>query len=333
MAIRLSELGSRLQATACWLNEFGGDTKEDARIIDNLAPPNCADRTSLSFLFDPSLASEAGRAGAVIVEPKYSDLIPRPFIVGKPLVALARAWHWLPILGASRACNMDEDRQPAVSNQSFVHRSSTVGPNVVLGQNSTVGANVTVEGEVRIGSFCNIGPNVSIKGPATIGNRVRIDANGTIGGDPFMYVQEQGHWLKVPSFSGVQIEDDVDIGSGTTIDRGLVSDTLIGKGVKLDSQVHIGHGVAIGNDTIIAGRTTVAGEVAIGRECKIGGACVINEGVTLTDNVTLLGMSAVTRSIMQQGEYSSVWPVQLRTQWWKQLAMLKKIAKQHGSHR
>lgn len=353
MEIRLSELVQRLGAKACWLDDaelaLTRDSKDGGAFVNHLAAPEIAIKSSLSFLIgsriDSAKAAKATLAGAVIVEKRYAAMVARPLVVEKPLVALAKANHWLPVAKSAHVQdslrsemappNLELD-QPTPTSDTFpsdfddlayLHPSAVVGTDVVVGHSSSIGANACIEGDVRIGSFCKIGANVTIKGPVKIGNRVHIDANCVIGSEPFMYVEECDHWLKVPGFFGVVVKDDVDIGSGTTIDQGLVENTVVESGVKLDSQIHLGHGVKLGRDTILAGRTTVAGEVVIGANCKIGGACAISEGVTLADNVTLLGMSAVTRSLPLGGEYTSAWPVQLRLEWWKQLATLKSIAK------
>lgn len=352
MTVALNELAQRLHAKAMWLSS--ADECDASPVItgtferiDNLSRPCDAKITSLSFLFGANATSSnvalAQQAGAVIVDESNAHRVARPFIVDEPLLALARAKHWLEVVRSTVNKGVVENKFLQATSDSLsspqealhaasseikqVHESAVLGAGAVVGQGSYVGANATIDNEVVIGAFCTIGENVTINGPVKIGNRVHIDANCTIGSESFMYVEDCAHWLKVPGFCGVVVNDDVDIGAGSTIDKGMIEHTVIGQGVKLDSQVHLGHGVTIGQNTIIAGRTTVAGEASIGAGCKIGGACAISDGVTIADNVTLLGMSAVTRSLGAEGEYTSAWPVQPRREWWKQLATMKSIAK------
>ncbi len=352
MTVALNELAQRLHAKAMWLSSADGCGALPVNIgaftsIDNLSRPCDATISSLSFLFGANATSSnvalAQQAGAVIVDRSNAHRVARPFIVDEPLLALARAKYWLRVVrstvtkgvAAKRFLQPTNDSlsspqealQVASSEIKQAHESAVLGVGTVIGNGSYVGANATTGDDVIIGAFCTIGENVTINGPVKIGNRVHIDANCTVGSESFMYVEDCAHWLKVPGFCGVVVNDDVDIGAGSTIDKGLIEHTVIGQGVKLDSQIHLGHGVKVGKNIIIAGRTTVAGEASIGAGCKIGGACAISDGVTIADNVTLLGMSAVTRSLGAEGEYTSAWPVQPRSEWWKQLAKLKSIAK------
>ena len=315
MPISTLELATRLQAKAEWLE--AGDR---GLYLDQLALPKLASPRALSFLSDQRDAENAKCAGAVLVEQRYRHLIPRPLVVRKLPLAIARAQQWLPILTLNTASKVAEPHPG-------VHNTAVLDPSVRIGENSTIGANSVLTGAVRVGDFSVIGSNVTICGPVSIGNRVRIDANTTIGAQAFMYVEDGDKWIRFPSFAGVQIHDDVDIGAGVTVDRGLTDNTVIKGDVKLDNQVHIGHGVVIGCDTVIAARTTIAGEALIGERCKIGGACSVGEGVRITDDVVLAGMSAVTRTLTKSGGYASAWPVQTRWDWWRQVAKLKALAK------
>lgn len=329
--IQLSELASRLGAKAEWL-QAGGDGDV---LVSNLSLPVNAGIDSVSFAYSaPAVATRPLLAAAVLTTEKLRKNYPNGLIVDDLLLALARARYWLP----TRESKLDEQPRsanPAVcqaykaANSALVHDSACLEGQVSIANTSMIGAYTYISGDVRIGDYCSIGSNVTITGPASIGNRVTVGANTTIGANPFLYVQDNRRWLRVPDFCGVNIADDVDIGDGCTIDRGMTADTRIGAGVKIDNQVHLGHGAEIGDDSIIAGGTTIAGEVVIGENCRIGGATAINEGVTICDGTTVLGMSAVTRSLTDRGEYTSVWPVEKRIMWWRQLAALKKLVKRN----
>ena len=313
MPIAATELARRLGAKAEWLD---GD---DSQLLENLSLPKNATSTSLSFLADPRSAGLLNRAGAVLVEEQYQGLVRRPFTVPRLALAVARARQWLPVQA------LDNSTEHAYQN--VVHPSAIIDHGVVIGDGTSVGAHSVLSGAVKIGNYCTIGPNVVIAGPVSIGNRVRIEAHATIGAKPFMYVEDGSKWVEFPSFAGVQILDDVHVGAGCTIDRGVTNNTIIASDVKLDNQVHVGHGTCVGGDTVIAARVTVAGEATIGERCKIGGASAIGEGVTIADDVTLAGMSAVTRSLTDAGEYAAAWPVQASRIWWRQLALLKRMVR------
>ncbi|MGR8947156.1 MAG: UDP-3-O-(3-hydroxymyristoyl)glucosamine N-acyltransferase [Gammaproteobacteria bacterium] len=315
MSVHVAELARRINATVAWLGETGAN----GPILEDIALPRDATKSSLSFLINSCVARELNDAGAVLVEADLAHLVARPLVVDRIKPAIARAHQWLPV--------KNRENRPAVTVAADIHPTACLDSGVTLGWNTVVGANSVLTGDVRIGDFCSVGPNVTVIGPVSIGNRVHIDANSTIGSQPFTYVSDGHKWSKWPAFCGVKIRDGVEIGAGVTIDRGVTHDTTIGDDVKLDNQVHVGHGAAIGRDCVIAARTTIAGEVVIGKGCKIGGACSMSEGISLADGVTLMGQTAVTRSLTSAGEYTSVWPAQARNEWWRQIANLKQLAK------
>ena len=321
MPVAVAELAKRLDAKATWLSGLDAN----AVLLEDIALPKTATETSLSFLNDSSVIRDADSAGAVLVEAQFADLVAKPLVVDDIELAVARAHRWLPA--------KDGIRNSGASNYSQIHPTAFLEQNVKVGYNVQIGPHASLMGDIRIGDYCSIGPNVTIHGPVSIGNRVKIGANSVIGAEPFMYVDDGLKWHKWPSFCGVKVNDGVEIGAGTTIDHGITIATRLRNDVKIDNQVHIGHGSEIGSDTVIAARTTIAGEVSIGRRCKIGGASCISEGVNIADGVTLMGLSSVSRALSEPGEYASAWPVQLRREWWRQVANLKKIAKRQCSGR
>ena len=123
-----------------------------------------------------------------------------------------------------------------------------------------------------------------------------------IGSDGFGNAPYQGTWVKIPQIGKVIIGNDVEIGSSTTIDRGALSDTIIGNGVKIDNQCQIAHNIEIGDHTAIAGGTNIAGSTTIGKNCIIAGNVAMNGHITIADNVTITGNSMVMRSIKEPGE-------------------------------
>jgi UDP-3-O-[3-hydroxymyristoyl] glucosamine N-acyltransferase len=177
--------------------------------------------------------------------------------------------------------------------EAFIHPNASIAPSAVIGTSTTVHSGVVISADVVIGAHCLIEPNVYIHPGTEIGNNVIIKANSVIGGNGFGYVKSaDGSYEHVPHFGRVRIEDDVHIGSNTCIDRGSLSDTIIGKGVKIDNLVHIAHNVEIGEHTLVIACAMVAGSVRIGSNAWIAPAASIKNGITI-GNGSVVGMSSL----------------------------------------
>ncbi|MCV2526101.1 MAG: UDP-3-O-(3-hydroxymyristoyl)glucosamine N-acyltransferase [Candidatus Lightella neohaematopini] len=217
--------------------------------------------------------------------------------------------------------------------------------NILLGKNINISDNVVIEDNVKlgnniiIGSNCFIGKNVIIKdntklfnnvtihSDTVIGNNCVIQSGTVIGSDGFGYIKDKEKWLKIPHLGRVIINDYVEIGSCTTIDRGTLDDTVIGNGVIIDNLCQIAHNVIIGKYTAIAGGVIIAGSSRIGNNCLVGGATVINGHISICDRVTITGMSMVVRSIKKPGIYSSGIPTQQNNKWRKTAVLTMNISK------
>ena len=151
-----------------------------------------------------------------------------------------------------------------------------------------------------------------------------IHANTTIGGDAFYYKRQHGHYDKMHSAGKVVLQDNVEIGAGCTIDAGVSSDTTIGKGTKLDSQVHIGHDVKVGEDCILAAQVGIAGNTKIGNRVTLYGKVAVNKNIEIGDDATVMAMSAVPSSI-EGGKTYIGYPVVEAPAFARQVAMIKKL--------
>ncbi|MDE2609944.1 MAG: UDP-3-O-(3-hydroxymyristoyl)glucosamine N-acyltransferase, partial [Burkholderiales bacterium] len=136
-----------------------------------------------------------------------------------------------------------------------------------------------------------------------------------------------GEWVKIPQVGRAVLEDDVEIGASTSIDRGAMADTVIERGCKIDNQVQIGHNVRVGAYTVIAGCTGIAGSTTIGRYCMIGGAVGIAGHVTIADRVTITAKSGVTKSIPKPGIYSGSIAATPHAEWNKNAAIVHNLDK------
>ena len=178
----------------------------------------------------------------------------------------------------------------------YIGKNVTIGKNVKIYPNSFIGDNVT------IGDHCVFFAGVRIYSETTIGNNCTIHSGTIIGSDGFGFApQEDGTYQKVPQIGNVIIEDNVEIGACTTIDRATLGSTIIRKGVKLDNQIQIAHNVEIGENTVIAAQTGVAGSTKIGKNCMIGGQVGIVGHITIGDNVKVQAQSGIGKSL-QDGE-------------------------------
>ncbi|MEZ7499460.1 UDP-3-O-(3-hydroxymyristoyl)glucosamine N-acyltransferase [Flavobacterium sp. Arc3] len=197
-----------------------------------------------------------------------------------------------------------------IEQPSVIAENAKYGSNLYLGSFSYIGANVILGDNVKIYPNCFIGDNVVIGNNVTIfagtkiyektriGNNCAIHSGSVIGADGFGFAPNpDGTYKKIPQIGNVIIEDDVDIGACTTIDRATMGSTIIRKGVKLDNQIQIGHNVEIGENTVIAAQTGVAGSTKIGRNGMIGGQVGISGHLSIGNNVRIQAQSGVARNI------------------------------------
>ena len=171
-----------------------------------------------------------------------------------------------------------------------------VGDNVSIGSNCMIGHNTIIEKNVSIGDNCTIGSNSIIRN-TIIGNNIKILDNCVIGKHGFGFFPDEKNNVRYPHIGIVIIEDYCEIGCGATIDRGSMSNTIIGKNTYLDNQIHIAHNVKIGENCIIAGQVGIAGSTILGKNIKIGGQAGISGHLKIGDNVDIAGGSGVIRDI------------------------------------
>ncbi|CAM3049942.1 UDP-3-O-(3-hydroxymyristoyl)glucosamine N-acyltransferase [Flavobacterium frigoris] len=197
-----------------------------------------------------------------------------------------------------------------IEQPSVIAENSKYGTNLYLGSFSYVGSNVVLGDNVKIYPNCFIGDNVVIGNNVTIfagtqiyeqtviGNNCAIHSGSVIGADGFGFAPNpDGTFKKIPQIGNVVIEDNVDIGACTTIDRATMGSTIIRKGVKLDNQIQIAHNVEIGENTVIAAQTGVAGSTKIGKNAMIGGQVGISGHLIIGNNVRIQAQSGVARNI------------------------------------
>ena len=176
-----------------------------------------------------------------------------------------------------------------------------IGKNVSIGSNCLIGHNTIIEQNVIIGNNCSIGSNSIIRN-TLVGNNVKILDNCVIGKHGFGFFPNNTKNLRYPHIGIVQINDNCEIGCGATIDRGSMSNTVIGKNTFLDNQIHIAHNVSIGENTIIAGQVGIAGSSILGKNVKIGGQAGISGHLKIGDYVEIAGGSGVIKDIPENSK-------------------------------
>lgn len=206
--------------------------------------------------------------------------------------------------------NLVKLNKTGIENPSFISESASYGENIYVGAFSYIGDNVKIGNNVKIfpnsyigdntviGNDCVIFSGAKIYSETIIGNNCVINSGVIIGADGFGYAPtENGSYDKVPQTGNVVIEDYVDVGAGTTIDRATLGSTVIRKGVKLDNQIQIAHNVEIGKNTVIAAQTGIAGSTKIGENCQIGGQVGIVGHITIGNNVKIQAQSGIGRNV------------------------------------
>lgn len=321
-AFSLGQLAERLGATL----RGASDTT-----IRGLATLQDAGPEDLSFLANAQYRKYLTdtRAGAVLLTPADAEGYPGcALIVDNPYLAYAELSH---VFDRKPKAPAGIDESARISPDAFVDPSASIGPYVVVESGARIEAGVTIGAHSVIGARSVVGeggwlaPRVTLYHDVLIGKRVVIQSGAVIGGEGFGFANQAGNWRKIAQIGGVCIGDDVEIGANTTIDRGALSDTLIGNGVKLDNQIMIAHNVQIGDNTAMAGCVGISGSTKIGRNCMIAGGVGMVGHIEVCDNVFVTGMTMVTRSITEPGAYSSGTAMQPAAEWKKSAARLRQL--------
>ncbi len=213
-----------------------------------------------------------------------------------------------------------------ISENVFVGRFTLVDAGSQIGKNSQIYDRVSIGKNVTIGCDCTIYPGVVIYKDCIIGNNVVIHANSVIGSDGFGHApQADGTFKSIPQLGNVVIEDDVSIGSNTTIDRATMGSTIIRKGVKIDNLVQIAHNVEIGSNTAIAAQTGISGSTKVGENCLIAGQVGVAGHITIAPKTIVTGQSGVTKSVKTPGQTLGGTPASNNVDFLKRNALIRQL--------
>jgi UDP-3-O-[3-hydroxymyristoyl] glucosamine N-acyltransferase len=230
-----------------------------------------------------------------------------------------------------------------IHSGAIVHRSARLGPAVSIAAGAIIGENVEILENTRIGAGCVIGagvsigrdcdlhPRVTVYERVRIGDRAIIHAGAVLGSDGFGYVLDEstGRREKFPQVGGLEIGDDVEIGANTTIDRGSLDATRIGRGTKIDNLVHIGHNCKLGENVVIAAQTGLSGSITLENDVILGGQVGVGEHARIEQGVMLGGQGGVLPHKVLRGKGVAFWgtPAKPLREYLRQLAALSRLAR------
>lgn len=301
------------------------------QLITGIATLASAEKGDLSFYHNKKFHTDLKKTGAgavILPEEASADCPSNKLVAVNPYAAFARATQLFQT-GSGAAAGIHESA--SIDPTASVGEGTSIGPNVVIDAHAVVGANCTIGANTVIGAGSRIGddsllyPNVTIYQGVNCGSNAIIHSQVVIGSDGFGFARDGDRQVKIAQLGGVQIGQDVEIGAGTTIDRGALEDTIIGNGVKIDNQVQIAHNVRVGDNTVICGCSAIAGSSTIGKNCIIAGAVGIINHITIVDDVTVTAMSLVNSSIRKKGIYSSGTGFSETAEWKKNIVHFRQL--------
>jgi len=302
--------------------KFNGEDKE----ISGMNTLMDANENEISFFDNKKYLKELPntKAGAVILKEEFKDYLPKNTIglfSDEPYLKMAILTKYFvkPLIREGKNPKIDETAQ--------------IEKNVTIGNNTKIGKNVLIMSGAVIGSDCEIGdntiiyPNVTIYNDTKIGCDVKIHAGAVIGSDGFGYAHtKMGEHIKIYHLGYVEIEDEVEIGANTTIDRGAFGKTLIKKGAKIDNLVQIGHNCEIGEYSILVSQVGLAGSSKLGRNVVMGGQAATSGHLEIAPFTQIAARGGVTKNIKESGIYGG-FPLYPQKTWLKLQAKISGLLK------
>jgi UDP-3-O-[3-hydroxymyristoyl] glucosamine N-acyltransferase len=322
-------------AVAIGARLIGGDGNVQ---IDGIASIANAGPGDLVFVEEEKYLDSALRssAAAIVVGDFAQKTQPKKILLITPTPRLAFA-------RAAKLLRDGDTRKPEVHPSAVVHESAKIGEKVsidaraviadgvVIGDGTWIGAGCVLNGGVTVGEGCKIHPNVTLYSGTRIGNRVVVHAGCVLGSDGFGYARDaqSGRYEQFPQIGKLEIEDDVEIGANSSIDRGALETTRIGRGTKIDNLVHIGHNCQIGKNVVIAAQAGFAGSVTVEDNVVVGGQVGLADRVHVEEGVLLGAQCGVPSKKIIRGKGVVFWgtPARPIKEYLKGLAALAKLAR------
>jgi UDP-3-O-[3-hydroxymyristoyl] glucosamine N-acyltransferase len=309
------------------------------RSIRNIAPLDMAGPEDVTFLDNSKFSASLGgsRAGACLITPRFAGAAPRGMAVLETshpypaFVAVARALFpgslrplsLFETQGRSSAAQIHPEAQ--IEAGVTVDPLAVIGPRAKIGSGTVIAAGAVIGPDVCIGRNCEIGPGATIL-HALIGDRVIVHPGARIGQDGFGYLPSPRGHQKIPQTRRVIIQDDVDIGANTAIDRGATRDTVIGEGTKIDNLVQIGHNVSIGRHCLIAAQVGISGSATVGDFVMMGGQVGIADHITVGAGAMLGAKSGVMSNVPTAARWGG-FPAEPAFDWKRGVATVRHLTR------
>jgi UDP-3-O-[3-hydroxymyristoyl] glucosamine N-acyltransferase len=298
--------------------------------IHRVAKIESAGPGDLTFLANPKYAG-------ALAGTKASAVIAAADAAGAPCAVIRSASPYLTFARAAQVLSPERRPDPgvhplaAVAPDAVVDPSASVGPFAVIASGARVGArtvvhpHVVIGADAVIGADCLLHAHVSIRERCVLGARVIVQNGAVIGSDGYGFAQRpDGSHEKIPQVAPVVIEDDVEVGANTTIDRPAVGETRIKTGAKIDNLVQVGHGVIVGRHTLLAAQVGIAGSTTIGDQVTFGGQVGVGGHLTIGDRARAVGQSGITNSV-EAGAFVSGYPAIDNAEWRRSAAVYRKL--------
>ena len=270
-------------------------------------------------------------ASVVLVLEKDKHLVKHTAIVVEdPYLAFAKIsqwFDWRDSIQPGVAKNTVIAESALISSSAQICSSVVLGENVLIEEGCYIGANTVIGANCKVAANSRIEANVTLYANVHLGKNCIVHSGAVLRADGFGFARKASGWQKIYQLGGVRIGDDVEIGASTTIDRGALTDTIIGDGVKLDNQVQIAHNVSLGKHTAIAGCTAIAGSTHIGENCTIAGMSGVTGHLQIVANTHITAMSLVSHSIKTAGVYSSGTAIEPHQSWKRNVVRFRALDK------